>query len=89
MGRFEKKAQEAANKIDQKYAADIKSIQAPPEETLAKLFPAEADQQQLSELIQATQKATNDMEILGKIRDASSQLGTTAVKLLRAFILKV
>lgn len=84
---FAESAAQAGKKVDAKYGAEIEALVMPTKEKLERLFPSDVDKKALSRLIEITQKANNDIELFEKIKSGSAELGKSAFKLLKSFLI--
>lgn len=82
---FAESSARAGRKTDEKFQFEMKALTLSKEE-LGRLFPTEVDRQALSRLVEMTQKASNELELFENIKTASADLGKSAAKLLKSFL---
>ena len=83
---FAESAERAGRKTDEKFQFEMKDL-ALSKEALGRLFPTEVDKKVLSQLVEMTQKASNELELFEKIKSSSADLGKSAAKLLKSFLI--
>jgi hypothetical protein len=86
MGRFEGILKNSAEKTDKEFVSDISSLTSLSDDEINSLFPQRSDQEKLLKLLAIVQGATDENEMINKLKMNLDELAGTALKLIK-FIL--
>ena len=84
--RFDDASKREAQQTDQELQGEISSLSSLSTDSMAKLFPARADQEKLRDLFQAVMSATYENAQVAAFREKMESCGHIALRLVKTFV---